>query len=88
MLRLSDEIKVSKERLQPIVALEQMLRHDAGLGDDRHKIVVAFPARHDVPMEMILDPRAGALAEIHAEIDPARLERLLARFPERGAELR
>jgi hypothetical protein len=57
--------KILKERLETVVAVEQMLGHDADLGNDGHKVRVAFPTWHDMPMKMIFDARAGAFAEIH-----------------------
>src|SRR5918996_2534196 len=58
--------KILKKRLKAVVTVEQMLGHDARLRHHRHEVSVAFPAWHDMPMEMIFDARAGAFAEIHA----------------------
>src|SRR6266446_817666 len=52
--------KIMKLRLQTIITIEQMLRHDASFGDDRHKVCVTLPARHDVPMQMISMERRRA----------------------------
>src|SRR5687768_12465601 len=68
--------KILKQRLQAVVTVEQMLGHDAGLRDYRHEVRVAFPARHDVPMKMIFDARAGAFAEIHAQVDASWIDGL------------
>ena len=57
-----------------------MLRHQASLADDRHEIGIAFPARHDMPMEMSLDAGAGAFAEIHAQVDAAGIEGVADNF--------
>jgi len=66
--------------LQPVEALEQMLRHDPSLADHGHEIGITFPARHDMPVEMGLDASAGAFAEIHAQVDAAGIERLADDF--------
>jgi hypothetical protein len=42
-----------------------MLRHHPGLGNHRHEIGIALPARHDMPMKMIFDSRAGAFSQVH-----------------------
>src|SRR5690242_15861274 len=51
-----------------------MLRHYMRLRDHRHEVSVAFPARHDVPMQMVRDTGAGAFAEIHPQIDAAGIK--------------
>jgi len=56
-----------------------VLRHDAHLGEHRHEVGVAVPARHDVPVEVVLHARAGAAPEIHAEVEALGVERLVER---------
>ena len=65
---------------EPVEAVEQVLRHHPSLADHRHEIGIAFPARHDMPMEMRLDAGAGAFAEIHAQVDAAGIEGLADDF--------
>src|SRR5256712_4077425 len=55
--------------LETIVGREQVLRHHAHVAHDRHEGRVARPARHDVPVEMVADARAGARAEVHAQVE-------------------
>ena len=73
---LRGSVDIVREVLQSIVAVEQMLRHHPGLADDGHEIGIALPARHDVPVQMVFDAGTGALAEIHSQIDSARLQHL------------
>src|SRR6266498_3705880 len=82
--------KILKKGLQTDVTVEQMLRHHAGLRDHRHEISVTLPARHDMPVKMIFDACAGAFAEIHAQIDAGRVDRLahdLNRVAQRFVEI-
>lgn len=43
--------------------------HDGGAGDEGHEIYVAFPAGHEMDVEMFNDAGAGNLAEIDADIE-------------------
>jgi len=47
----------------------QRLRHDGRVRKDGHEVRVAIPARDDVDVQMLDDARAGAFAEIDAEIE-------------------
>ena len=55
--------------VQPIIAIEQMLRHHPDLSHDGHKIGIALPAGDDMPVKMIFDTCPGTLAQIHSQID-------------------
>ena len=61
-------------RLQSIVAVEEVLRHDPGFANHGHEISISFPARHHMPMQVVLDARSGAFSEIHAQVDSSRIE--------------
>src|SRR5262252_4346969 len=52
--------------VEPIVGVEQMLREYPRVGDRRHEVRVARPARDDVPVEMVDHPRTGARSEVDA----------------------
>src|SRR3989338_2291281 len=67
--------KIFEKRAQPIIAVQQMLGNDFRLADHRHEVRVSLPARHHVPVEMILHPRPGATAEVHPQIDAPGLQR-------------
>ena len=54
-----DRDRAASERgAEPVVGVEQVLRHDPHVGDHRHEVRVAGPARHEVPVQMVGD--AGA----------------------------
>ena len=61
-------MKILKMRRQPIVTVQQMLRRHPGFGNHGHEVGIALPARHDMPMKMILHSRAGAFSKVHTEI--------------------
>ena len=67
--------KVLEKGPQAIVTLQEVLRDDAHLADDRHEVCVPFPARDDMPMEVTLHSGAGTAAQVHPEIDAFGLER-------------
>src|SRR5215470_3076315 len=56
-------------RSQPIVAFEQMLGHYFCFRHDRHEIGIAIPAWHHMPMQVVLNARPGAAAQIHPQIN-------------------
>ena len=55
--------------------LREGLRHHTHVCEHRHEIDVADPARHDVQVQVILDPGAGGLAEVEADVVTLRPER-------------
>jgi hypothetical protein len=59
-------MKILKMRRQTIVTVKQMLWHHPGLGNNRHEVGIALPARHDMPMKMIRNSGTGALSQILA----------------------
>src|SRR5439155_15723120 len=63
-----------ESRPQAVVGLEEVLRHHAHLGDRGHEVRVARPARHDVPVEVIDDARAGRGPEVHADVESVGAE--------------
>src|ERR1044071_1606239 len=48
---------VGEKGRQVVESRRQVLRHDAHVGDDRHEVRVAFPARNDVHVEVFADAR-------------------------------
>jgi len=60
-------------RAEPVPGRRQGLGNDSGARRDRHEVRVPLPARNNVKMVMILNTRAGRLAEIHAHVDTVRL---------------
>ena len=50
------------------------------LGDDRHEVRVAAPARDDVQVDVVGDAGAGRAAQVHAQVDAVRPV-LLAKRP-------
>ena len=52
----------------------QVFRKDARFSHGGHKIRIAVPARNNMDMEMIIDPGAGDLSQIHAEIEASGLQ--------------
>jgi 4-amino-4-deoxy-L-arabinose transferase-like glycosyltransferase len=65
--------ELSEVRTQPIIRYVKFLRDQLGSADDRHKIRIAAPARHDVHMQVFGDAGAGDVAEVHAQIMAMRL---------------
>ena len=51
-----------------------MLGDNLDVGQHRHEIRVAAPARHDVEMAVLDDPRAGDATEIPADVEALRRE--------------
>src|SRR5512142_1074555 len=47
--------------------LVERLDDHALIGHHRHEVVVPDPARDDVPVQVIGDPRPGRLPEVHAD---------------------
>src|SRR5262245_47599178 len=62
---------------QLIVELSQRLRHDPHVADDRHEIHVAVPSWDDVLVQMTRQPRPGAAAQVHADVEALRRHGLL-----------
>ena len=61
--------------------LGEGLRHHAHVCEHRHEVDVADPARHDVQVQVILDPGAGGRAEVEADVVTLRPERRLESRP-------
>ena len=47
---------------QQLPRVVQVLRHHAHVGEHRHEVDVAVPARHDVQVQVALDAGAGRRA--------------------------
>ena len=58
--------------VEPRPRLVERLDDDALVGQHRHEVVVAGPARDDVPVEVVGDPRARGAAEVHPDVHPVR----------------
>lgn len=57
---------------QSVKGVGNMLGNGAHLGQHGHEVVVAVPARHDVPVEMGGDSRACGLALVEADVEAVR----------------
>jgi hypothetical protein len=55
---------------EKFVGCLDVLGNDPYIGEDRHEVGVASPARHNVHVEMISHPRSGLPAKIHTDIKP------------------
>ena len=62
----------------------QRLRKRLGVGDRRHEVGVAHPARHDVDVQVVRHGTAGRPAEVEPDVHPARR----VRGADRGRRIR
>lgn len=62
---------------QLLVNAVEVLRHDFNVGENRHKIGVAVPARHDMQVQMTGKTRSGTLSLIYAHIVAIGIHRLI-----------
>ncbi len=69
---LALRLKSSLDFHQPVVKRLQAFRDHARASGDGNEVRVAVPARHNVDVQMILDTRAGGLAEVPADIETLR----------------
>ena len=53
-----------------------MLGEHLHVADNGHEVGVAVPARHDVPVAVLIDAGAGHAAEVHADVEAVRAHRL------------
>ena len=60
---------------QQLPGVVQVLGHHAHVGEHRHEVDVAVPARHDVQVQVPLDAGAGRAAEVEADVRAVRPER-------------
>ena len=71
--RVLAPLKRSRPRLaQALARLEQVLGDHLHVREHRHEVRVAGPARDDVQMDVVGDPRAGDSAEVPAEVEAVR----------------
>ena len=82
-------------RLQPPIRLGEQLGQHARLAHDGHEVRVAAPPRHDVPVQVLGDPRAGrsvprfspTLNPCGSDASPERADRSLQQRLELGVLL-
>src|SRR5208337_3529097 len=63
-----------KKREKFIVGIEYMLRYDAYLSNDYHKVQISGPARYNMHVQVLLDSRTGNLTDINADVKPFRMK--------------
>jgi hypothetical protein len=51
----------------------QLLRNDAGFTYNRNKIRITYPARKDVHVQVMFDPRSSGAPEIKTDIESIRM---------------
>ena len=71
-------------RPERVAGVVQRLRHHLGLGDHRHEVGVAAPARDHVLVQVRGDPGTSHRPLVHAEVEAVRCERRRA-VPGRSA---
>src|SRR3954453_1537088 len=60
---------------QQLPGVVEVLRHHAHVGQHRHEVHVAVPARHHVQVQVPLDAGAGRPAEVQADVRAMRPQR-------------
>ena len=65
-IRISDFLRRNHEAF---IKFFQCLRQHAGPRQHGHEVVVAFPARDDVEVEVVGDAGAGARTEVQADVE-------------------
>ena len=58
-----------KRLAEPLARREEVLGHDLHVGEHRHEVRVARPARHDVLVEVAGDRAAGDLTEVQPTLN-------------------
>ncbi len=56
---------------EPLPGLVERLHHHARVGQHRHEVVVAGPARDDVPVQVVDDAGAGDLPRFIPTLSPS-----------------
>ena len=67
---------------QSAVGVVEPFGDDSHVGDNRHEVSIALPARDDVNMQVIIDASAGRLADVHPDVKPLRAHSLAGELGE------
>src|SRR5919198_4360815 len=59
-----------KAGAEPVIGGQEVLRHDADIGDDRHVIGVAVPAGNDVDMDMLVHACTRRPSQVDPDVVP------------------
>src|SRR5262249_51466344 len=64
-------------RLERVPGLVERLDHHLGRAHHRHEVGVPPPAGHEVPVEMAVDASPGVPADVHSQVRPGGVVRLV-----------